>query len=83
MKSIPVPPDAIDLNAILAQARSEDVLVQAADGTEFVVSLIDDFDVEIARTRQNQAIMSLLDKRAQSEKRLSLDEVKRQVNLAD
>jgi hypothetical protein len=83
MKSIPVPPDATDLNALFEQARAGDVLVQAADGAEFIVSLVDDLDIEVARTRQNQAIMSLLDKRAQSQKRMSLDDVKRQVNLAE
>jgi hypothetical protein len=83
MKSIPVPPNATDLNDLLAQARTEDVLVQAADGAEFIVSLVDDFDVEVARTRQNQAIMSLLDERAQSQKRMSLDEVKRELNLSE
>jgi hypothetical protein len=83
MKSIPIPPNAPELNALLEQARSEDVLVQAADGTEFIVSLVDDFDLEVARTRQNHAIMLLLDKRSQSQGKVSLDDVKRQLKLAD
>jgi hypothetical protein len=81
MKSITVPPNATDLNALLEQARAEDLLVHAADGAEFIVSFVDEFDQEVARTRQNQKLMRLLDERAKSRETRSLDSVKQELGL--
>ena len=61
MKTISIPPESTDVNSLLQQARQEDLLVQAADGTEFVLTAVDEFDLEIARTRQNAKLMALLD----------------------
>jgi hypothetical protein len=69
------------VNALLAQARDEDVLVQTADGSEFVLTAVDEFDQEIARTRQNAKLMALLDERAKQTQTVPLDEVKRQLGL--
>ena len=61
MKTISIPPDAGDVNTLLEQARREDLLVRTADGTEFMLTAVDEFDLEIARTRQNAKLMALLD----------------------
>ena len=81
MKTITIPPEASDVNALLQQARQEDLLVRAADGTEFVLTTVDEFDLEIARTRQNAKLMALLDERAKQAETLPMDEVKRQIGL--
>jgi hypothetical protein len=83
MKTITVPPHATEINGLLEQARQEDVLVRAADGTEFLVTTVDDFDQEIARTRQNAKLMALLDERAKQAQTVALDEVKRQLGLGE
>lgn len=82
MKTITIPPQATEVNALLEQARREDILVQAADGTEFMVTAVDEFDQEIARTRQNAKLMALLDERAKQAQTVPLDEVKRQLGLS-
>jgi len=82
MKTITIPPQATEVNALLEQARREDILVQAADGTEFMVTAVDEFDQEIARTRQNTKLMTLLDERAKQAQTVPLDEVKRQLGLS-
>ena len=64
MRTVAIPAQASEIIALLEQARDEDVLVQTADGTEFVVTAIDEFDQEIARTRQNAKLMAMLDERA-------------------
>ena len=46
-------------------------------------STMDDFDHEIARTRRNEKLMTLLDTRAGQTKTIPLEEVKRQLGLAD
>jgi hypothetical protein len=83
MKTITVPPQAVEVNAILSQARDEDVLVRTADGGEFMLTAIDDFDEEIVRTRRSDKLMALLDQRARQSETIPLDDVKRQLGLSD
>ncbi|MEX0711322.1 MAG: hypothetical protein WD278_03165 [Pirellulales bacterium] len=82
MKTITIPPQATEVNSLLEQARNEDILVRAADGTEFVVSAIDDFEYEVARSRRNAKLMAMLDERAKQEQTISLDEVKRRLGMS-
>ena len=81
MKTVTIPLQATDINAILDHAREEDILVRAADGTEFMVTVVDEFDAEIARTRKNARLMALLDERAKESQTVSLEDVKRQLGL--
>ena len=81
MKTIDIPPQEGPVNAFLAQASQEDLLVRTADGTKFMVSAIDDFDEEIVRTRRNAKLMALLDERGKQSKTVALDEVKRQLGI--
>lgn len=82
MKTVDVPPQATDVNVLLEQARHEDIVVRAADGTEFMLSAIDDFEHELARTRQNAKLMDLLEQRSKQTAAVSLDEAKRQLGLS-
>lgn len=43
---------------------------------------IDDFDIEIAQTRQNEKLMAFLEQRAKQTQTIPLDEVKRQLGLS-
>ena len=81
MKTISVPQQSVDINSLLEQAREEDILVRAADGTEFMVCVVDDFEHELVRTRKNAELMTLLDERARQGQTISLAEVKRQLGL--
>ena len=81
MRTFAVPPQAADVNALLDQARDDELLVRTADGAEFLLTAIDEFDREIARTRQNARLMALLDERAKQSQTIPLDEVKRQLGL--
>ena len=81
MKTVRVPSQATDVLALLDQARDEDLLVRTSDGTEFVLSAVDDFQYEIARTRQNAKLMALLDERTRQDQTIPLNEVKQQLDL--
>lgn len=81
MKTIPVPAQAAEINGILEQARQEDVILRAPDGSEFMLTAVDDFDEEIARTRHNAKLMALLDERAKQTQVVPLEEVKRRLGL--
>ena len=83
MKTVSIPSQASELQALLDQARDEDILVRTADGSEFFVSLLDDFDWELALTRKNAKLMTLLDERAKQTETIPLAEVKRQLGLGE
>jgi hypothetical protein len=82
MRTIAIPAQAAEVNALLEQASHEDVLVRTADGAQYMVTAVDDFDEEIVRTRRNAKLMALLDDRASQTKTVPLDEVKRQLGLS-
>jgi hypothetical protein len=81
MKTILVSPQSADVNGLLDQARDEDLIVRTADGVEFLLSAIDDFDEEIVRTRRNEKLMTLLDERGSQSKTIPLEAVKQQLGL--
>jgi hypothetical protein len=81
MKVISVTDSQNDINALLDQAREEDIVLQTADGTEFIVSAVDDFDLEIARTRQNEKLMAFLEERAKQPATIPLEEIERKLGL--
>jgi hypothetical protein len=81
MKTIEVSPQAVEVAEILAQARNEDVLVKTTDGEEYLVSAVDEFGHEVAKARQNDKLMALLDQRAKRPSCASLEEVKNKLGL--
>jgi hypothetical protein len=82
MKVISVTDSQDDIKALLDQAREEDIVLQTADGTEFIVSVVDDFDLEIARTRQNEKLMAFLEQRARQPATISLEDFKQELGLS-
>jgi hypothetical protein len=81
MKTIDLPHASPEFAELLDQARQDDLVVRLADGSEFLLVAVDDFDREIARSRQNPKLMALLEARARQTETVSLDEVKRRLNL--
>jgi hypothetical protein len=76
MRTITVSSRARTLNALLKQALQENLILRAADGHEFLVAEIADFDREIELTRQNEELMRLLDSRGQEKATISLEEAR-------
>lgn len=83
MKTVTIKGDSEEIRALLEQARDEDVIVRMDDGSEFMLSVIDDFDHEIARTRRNEKLMALLDERAGQTRTIPLEEVAQQLGFDD
>jgi hypothetical protein len=82
MRTITLPEDPAEIRSVFEQANDEDVIIQLADGRQFILSAIDDFDIEVAQTRRNQKLMAFLDQRAKQTQTIPLDEVKRQLGLS-
>ena len=85
MKTVSVSLQSPEVTALLEQARDEDLIVRAPDGTEFLLSAVDDFDFEVVRTRQNTRLMAYLDDVARRAREtgtgIPLEEAKRQLGL--
>ncbi len=81
MKIIELTDASPDIASLLEQARVDDIVVRMADGSEFLLVAVDDFDREIARTRANPRLMALLESRAKQTTTVSLEEAKRRLGL--
>ncbi len=81
MKTIKVSKQSKTLNALLKRARNGNVILRSAEGEEFILAEIDDFNREIELTRQNKQLMKLLESRARQKETLSLEETKRLLDL--
>jgi len=81
MKTVTISRRARGINALLDQARRRNLILRSADGHEFILAEVDDFDREIELTRQNKELMALLDQRAKQTKTIPLDEVKAEMGL--
>ncbi len=81
MKTIAITDDTPEICALLEQVEDEDVILQRADGSKFILSAVDDFAVEVAKTRQNP-LMAFLDERAKEPATIPLAELKRQLGLS-
>ena len=83
MRTIHIEEASAEMRTLLEQAREEDLIVRLPDGSEFLVVAVDEFDDEIARTRQNPRLMALLEERARQSELITLGEVRRELGLGD
>jgi hypothetical protein len=81
MKTLDLAAATGDMARLLDATRQDDLVVRLADGSEFLVVAIDEFDREIARTRNNPRLIALLESRAAQTNTIPLDAVKQQLQL--
>ena len=81
MKTIRVSKQAKTVNALLKRARQENVILRSAEGDEFILAEIDDFNREIELTRNNKQLIRLLQTRAKQKAPVSLEEAKRRLGI--
>lgn len=81
MKIIDVPIDSTALISLLTEAKQENLILRTADGLEFILAEINNFDEEIELTRQNQELMAFLNDRGQQTKTISAAEVRARLGL--
>ncbi|MCU0546027.1 MAG: hypothetical protein MUE44_28315 [Oscillatoriaceae cyanobacterium Prado104] len=81
MKIIDLSIDSTALTSLLTAAKQENIILITADGLEFILAEINNFDREIELTRQNQELMAFLNGRGQQTKTLSAAEVRARLGL--
>lgn len=81
MKTVDISEGSQEMNELLAQAEREDLIIRTADGREFVLTAVDEFDREVALARQNETLMDFLELRAKQTRTIPLADVKEQLGL--
>ena len=81
MKTVTVSKRSRGINALLKQARRQNLILRSPEGREFILAELDDFDREIELTRQNKQLTEMLARRAKQTKTVSLKEAKAQLGL--
>ncbi len=79
MRTIDLTDERLDLDAIIAIASDEPVILLTPDGREFFVSEADDFDKEVDTLRASEAFQRFLDERSQSKRRIPLEEIETEI----
>jgi hypothetical protein len=67
---------------LLELAEQDTLILRKPDGTEFVLSAVDDFAAEVEALSQNQEFMEFLAQRSRSAKRVSLEEARKRLNIS-
>jgi PHD/YefM family antitoxin component YafN of YafNO toxin-antitoxin module len=81
MKAINVSKSERELNALLEQARQENLIIRTPDGHEFILAEIKDFDRALELTRQNEELMRLLNRRGKQTATISLDDARSRLDV--
>ena len=83
MKQVAVTSDGVWLRDIVDASEDGSIVLRGTDGREYLLTAIDEFDYEVARTRHNKEFMAFLKERAREPGAISLEEVKRELGLLD
>jgi hypothetical protein len=81
VKTIDLATATPSLPDLLNIASEENVILRAADGREFVLAEVDDFEREVDLVRQNQELMELLDRRSRPSKTYTIDEARKLLGI--
>ncbi|HAG85255.1 MAG TPA: hypothetical protein DCL61_29940 [Cyanobacteria bacterium UBA12227] len=82
MKTIELSQSNLTVIQLIELAEQETLILIKPDGTEFVLSAVDDFVAEVEVLRQNQEFMEFLAQRSRSTKRLSLLEARKRLGIS-
>ncbi len=73
MKMIDLACGTPNLPALLDMASEDNLILRTADGREYVLAEVDDFDREVALVRQNQELMEFLEHRSRPSQTSTID----------
>ena len=79
MNTVDLAKEHLSLEDLLARAREGSVLLQDASGDRFLISLADEFALEVELLKQNHEFLTFLDSCKAEENTLSLEEVEKRM----
>jgi hypothetical protein len=81
MKTIELDQSNLTIVELIALAEEDTLILRKLDGSEFVLSAIDDLSTEVETLSQNQEFMDFLVDRSQSTRRVSLEEARKRLGI--
>ena len=81
MKTVNLAEGDRSISELVEIAKSEPVLIHAADGTDFVFEEADEFEREVAALGASDKFMSFLQKRSQEGEEISASDVAKQLGI--
>jgi hypothetical protein len=81
MKTVYISPRLKSVNTLLHQAKRKSLILRSADGFEFILAEVNDFDREIELTRKNKKLMAFLEERAKETKTVSAAEARARLGV--
>lgn len=81
MKIVELKQDDLLLNEMMDIAVQEPVILRKQSGELFVLSIIDEFDVEVESLRRNKEFMEFLHELSQEEATISLVELRKELGV--
>ncbi|NJL40862.1 MAG: hypothetical protein HC833_17855 [Leptolyngbyaceae cyanobacterium RM1_406_9] len=81
MRTIELAQSTLSMTELLELAEQDTLILRKPDGTEFVLSAVDDFASEVEALSQNQEFMEFLAERSRSTKRVSLEEARKRLSI--
>jgi hypothetical protein len=76
MKTVNVSTKEKTINSLLKKAQRGGLILRSPGGQEFILAEINDFNREVELTRQNKALMKLLDSRGKRTETIKTSEMK-------
>lgn len=81
MKTIELAQSNLTVQELIELAEEEALILRKLDGTEYVLSVVDDFAAEVEALQQNTEFMDFLARRSRSTKRVSLAEARKRLGI--
>lgn len=81
MKTIDLTGEDPSLQDLLRLATEGNLILRTGDGKEFLLAEVDEFEHEVALTRQQGELMALLEERSKPERTYTLDQVRAALGL--
>jgi hypothetical protein len=76
MKTVDLACGMSDLPTLLNMASEENLILCTADGREYVLAEVDDFNREVGLVRQNQELMAFLEQRSRPSQTYTIEEAR-------
>jgi hypothetical protein len=81
MKTVDLASSTQNLPTLLDMASEENLILRTADGREYVLAEVDDFDREVELVRQNQELMEFLEQRSRPSQTYTIEEARKILEL--
>ncbi len=83
MKTIELTSDAPTLHELVILADQENVIIRTAQGRQFLLAELDDFELEVERLKNSEEFMAFLDERSKERGTTSIEELRKELGIAE